>query len=139
MKHRILMIEPDCGQRDILVDTFCEKFELTFAGSVEDAISINQDVCHKVIVYDIGRPDEEALQRLARLKQVDQMQTPIITIVSDNTLQAERAIRRLGISYHLVRPYGSKALEKFVEGALRVWHGRVGMHKQCHEEQTKRT
>lgn len=128
MKEKVLVIESDPYERGILYKVFSGKYKLTFAESVEDAIEISKKSPHKVMIYDMESPNAQALQNLKKLKEEDEMETPIITIISENTLEGENAVRGIGVFYYLIKPYNFRDLEELLLGAFRVWDRKFGNH-----------
>ena len=128
MKEKVIVIESDPYERGILNKVFSSKYKLTFAASVEDAIEISKKSPHKVMIYDMESPNVQALQNLKKLKEEDEMETPIITIISENTLEGENAVRGIGVFYYLIKPYNFRDLEELIFGAFRVWDRKYGNH-----------
>ncbi len=128
MKEKVLVIESDPYERGILYKVFSSKYKLTFTASVEDAIEISKKSPQKVMLYNMESPDAQALQNLKKLKEEDELQTPIITIISENTLEVENAVRGIGVFYYLIKPYNFRDLEESILGAVLVWDRKYGNH-----------
>ena len=126
MKEKVLVIESDTYERGILYKVFSGKYKLTFTASVEEAIEISKKSPHKVMIYDMESPDAQALKNLKKLKEEDEMETPIITIISENTLEGENAVRGIGVFYYLIKPYNFRDLEELIIGAFSVWDRKYG-------------
>jgi len=59
----------------------------------------------KLVIYNMGIPDEENLLVLQRMIQHDPLERPVIVITSQNTIDVDRFLATTGVFYHLVRPF----------------------------------
>ena len=122
MKKNILIIESDFFEQEIFSKVFSDQFRIKFAVNTCDALDVTARFPPEVIVYDMGVPDAGALASLQETLRIEaknffRHNTPLILIVSDNSISFERTARELGVYYFLIKPFEFKELSEAIFSA----------------------
>jgi DNA-binding NtrC family response regulator len=121
MLESILIIGIDRYDREIITKLFSEKYGLTFIDKTDRRSWCATSPFFKLVIYNMGIPDEESLQTLQSIKNSDSFERPVIVITSQNTVDVDRFLATTGVFYHLVRPFEIRDLDDLISGALRFW------------------
>jgi DNA-binding NtrC family response regulator len=124
MRERIMMIDMERFDREILTKIYSEKYDLVFIDKTDQSSLSGKGPFPKLIIYNLGVGDGESLLDLQRVKKLDCLERPIIVITSHNTVEIDRFLATTGVFYHLVRPYELRDLDDLIRGAFRFWRKR---------------
>jgi DNA-binding response OmpR family regulator len=115
MKKKILIIEANTLEQQIISRFFSEEYEISFTRTVKDAtkkVPLSRPQAIVLNLHGIGLKD---IWDFANLKAVMGPEIPVIVIASDNSLQVERAFRQIGTYYYLTKPYEFRELAEAVQ------------------------
>jgi DNA-binding NtrC family response regulator len=121
MREIIKMIGMDQYDKKMLTKVFSEKYDLHFLEKTDEPSWSGKGPFFKLVIYNMGIPDEKGLLALERMKNHDALERPVIVITSQNTINVDRFLATTGVFYHLVRPFEMKDLDDLIAGALRFW------------------
>jgi DNA-binding NtrC family response regulator len=134
MREIIKMIGMDQYDKKMLTKVFSEKYDLNFLKKSDETSWSGKGPFFKLVIYNMGIPDEKKLCALERMKSHDTLERPVIVITSQNTIDVDRFLATTGVFYHLVRPFEMKDLDDLIAGALRFWQkkriGQVNYEKK---------
>jgi DNA-binding NtrC family response regulator len=116
-QEKILLIEADYFEQIAFVEAFPAKYEFVYKESVMDSLKHLPYIQPSVIIYDMGYPEE--YNGVLQLKKICNDRIPIITIVSENSLEIERAVRTAGVFYYFVKPLQMKRVVETVDAAVK--------------------
>jgi DNA-binding NtrC family response regulator len=119
MKNTILIIGSSKKDELLLSKMFAGRHKLNFAHSVTEALLVYSPAIPGMVIFDVETANKETLSDLEALKRMVTKRTPIVVAVSRNSLQAERAVRSVGIFYYTVKPYKKKEIGEVVKIAMR--------------------
>jgi DNA-binding NtrC family response regulator len=126
-RESILVIQSDPSEQKMLTTAFSAKYGLFFTNGVDQALQTNgRNVPYKVVIFDAGSAHPHDLLELERFKSGDRLETPIILLASNNSVEIEMKVAEIGVFYYLIKPYSVKDLEELIEAALRYWKKTFG-------------
>ena len=105
-KRRILIVEDEPLNRDILGSILEDEYELLFAGSGEEALSVisAQNGQLSLVLLDLILPDLHGFEVLRRIKgDAQSARIPVIVLTSDSNAEVESLT--LGAMDFLTKPY----------------------------------
>jgi DNA-binding NtrC family response regulator len=121
MRENIMVMGFEADDRNLLTKVFSEAYDLVFIGNAERLGGVDRGPFFKVVLYNMGSPDDANLLAFKEIKSQDVFERPIIVFTSRNTVEIDRFLASIGVFYHLVRPFEFKDLDDLIKGALRFW------------------
>jgi DNA-binding NtrC family response regulator len=121
MRKSFLAIEPDSSERKQLQKFFSNDYLLTFADTAAEALEIMSNREFPVIVFNMGRAQNDSFGELNALKTHRDKNPMIIAITTYNDLKIEKSIAEVGVFYHLLKPYNEKDLHDLIDAAILAW------------------
>jgi DNA-binding NtrC family response regulator len=121
MRESIMMMGIDQYDRKIMTKVFSEKYDLHFLKKPDEPSWSGKGPLFKVVIYNMGIPDQKSLCALEHMKKHDSLERPVIVITSQNTIDVDRFLATTGVFYHLIRPFEIKDLDDLITGAFRFW------------------
>jgi DNA-binding NtrC family response regulator len=121
MRENIMMIGMEQYDRELMTKVFSWKYDLIFFEKPDEPLWPGKGPLFKLVVYNMGIPDEINLCALESMRKHDALERPVIVITSQNTIDVDRFLATTGVFYHLVRPFEMKDLDDLIAGALRFW------------------
>jgi DNA-binding response OmpR family regulator len=123
MKHKLLAIEHDEFDRNVIRGVFSGAYSLYLARDMHEASALARFFVPDAVVYTIPVCDDAAMEQLEFLRRGRGIEIPVIVIVPENTIEFERAVRQRGVFYYLVKPYDLRELVGAVRSACGVSNG----------------
>ena len=121
MKAKLLVIEPDVFERDILSKVLSDRYDIYFSVNIKSAHETYQEVEPQIVLLHVQLPDIETLEEFCKIKKQWQVGLPVILIISENSLEFERYARTQNIFfYYMIKPYDFKELEEVLVSAMRL-------------------
>ena len=118
MQKRVLVVEDEAPMREVVADILvAEGLTVVCAGTGTQALQHLQTETFDLVVLDVGLPDMNGLDILARLPKGPE--APRVVVVTGDQTHATllRAVREQAYSY-LTKPYPAETLLKVVRDAL---------------------
>ena len=118
IRSKILIIEDDTGIVTFLRTTLVsEGYDVIVAASGGSALEIVSSHCPDCILLDLGLPDMDGNQIIARVRQWTT--TPIIVISARSVEEDKVQALDLGADDYVVKPFGTNELLARIRAALR--------------------
>ncbi len=121
MRETIMVIGVDRYDKEVMQKVFSGRYDMLFIDNAGQLAGRRRGPFFKLVVYNMGIPNEENLDALNRLIRCDFLERPVIVITSQNTVDVDRFLAASGVFYHLVRPFELRDLDDLIKGALRFW------------------
>jgi|GEM_PF-4417285 DNA-binding NtrC family response regulator len=121
MREIIMMVGIDRYDREIMTKVFSENYDLHFLEKTDEPSWSGKGPFFKLVIYNMGVPNEKNLCALERMRKHDALERPVIVITSENSMDVDRFLATTGVFYHLVRPFEMRDLDDLIAGALRFW------------------
>jgi DNA-binding NtrC family response regulator len=118
MKNKLLIIDTERFDRDIMVKIFKGKYVLSFAHNEETCERACQEYRPDVTLYEMREPQESHLSLVCESIRSVNPDIPLIVIASYNTIELERYARMQGVFYYLIRPFNLKELWDVLDAAF---------------------
>ena len=131
---RVLLVEDNPGDadlvRDLLGESGDEVFEIFNATRLDDAIALLDKVSPDVVLLDLGLPDSQGLDTLARLRMAadESMSIVVLTGLDDETLGAQ-AIQKKAQDYLVKGRLNDGALPRTVRYSIERQRLQLGLRK----------
>ncbi len=117
-KRKLLVIDSEPFDREIMAKVYSAEYFTLFAAYPNDCL----DACVRfnpgVVVYEMRKPNIEALRLFCNAIIKFNPTLPFIVIVSHNTIELERFARLQGAFYYLIRPFNFQELWDALDAAF---------------------
>jgi DNA-binding response OmpR family regulator len=117
MKNWVLIVGVESSTQAIResVPRGCESM---IVSSIDPIIRGGRVARPSVSIFLVGCLDEESIGQVAALKERFRPPVPIIVLSSENSLEAERHLRAVGVFYYLIQPHDPAQLRQLVRAAI---------------------
>jgi len=112
--RRLLIVDDEEGPRQSLNMIFSGVYDVTVAGSGEEAVAFSREQAFHVIITDIRMRGLSGIDVLREVKQIDP-HTEVIVLTAYETLETARQSISLGASEYLKKPFDIDYIQKVVE------------------------
>jgi putative two-component system response regulator len=124
MKRQVLFVDDEpnflSGIKRMLRD-HCNKWELHFAGGVDEAVSMAKEVEYDTLVSDVSMPLKSGLDLLRELKELGiSARTPVIILTGNAEADLKRNALDLGATDLLNKPVAKEDLVARLQSMLRL-------------------
>ncbi len=116
MPH-ILIVEDDATLREVLRDALSGEHWCDAVATVENALVLFRQKAYDLVITDMSLPRGSGLQLLDEIRKAGGS-TPVIVITGGGSGLSESAIRQLGATEYLLKPFNLPDIEAAVERAM---------------------
>jgi DNA-binding NtrC family response regulator len=118
MPSKLLVINQEPFDREITRKIFHGKYELAFASNASELEPMLNFFSPEVILYEIMQDSIEQITDVLVKTGLQQYQPPLVLVISENSMELEKAARACGVFYCLIRPFNLKELWDALEAAF---------------------
>lgn len=120
-QDRILIVDDDAVNRDILAEVFSETYGLDFAENGTRALQLAERVLPDLVLLDIMMPDIDGYEVCRRMRRNPTLRHAKILLVSAKALLSERLMGyEAGADDYIAKPFDVNELEAKVRVFLRL-------------------
>ncbi len=116
MPH-ILIVEDDAALDEVLRETLSGEHRCDAVTTVESALVLFRQKAYDLVITDMSLPRGSGLQLLDEIRKAGGS-TPVIVITGGSSGLSESAIRQLGATEYLLKPFNLPDIEAAVERAM---------------------
>ena len=103
-KHRVLIVDDESGQRDLLTGLLTKRnYEVVAAGSGEEALELYQSSFAPVALIDMKMPGMNGLQLLGKLKEINPF-IQVIVLTAFGSVETAVEAMKAGAFYYITKP-----------------------------------
>ncbi len=117
MKGKILVIENGSSAREFFLNSFGSTLRIEFSCDNQEELKTHRHSKPDAIIYDMEQQNTETLREIIDCNALG-CHTPVIVIVSDNSLEFETTVRQQNVSYYFVKPLDVEELREAVESCV---------------------
>ncbi len=110
MKNKLLIIDSEPFDREVMAKIFSGTYELSYAVTVADCFSSCQEFLPDVVYFELRKPEMEQLETVCESLQKYRPGIPFIVSATENTLELERFARVNRVFYYMIRPFNLREL-----------------------------
>ena len=119
MAHRILVVDDEENMRRLLKRILGkEGYQVECADSGRAALKLAAENSFQLAIVDIGMPEMDGIEVLARLKEMDRAMS-VIMMSAFPSREKEQAARSLGCTDYLPKPLNMKYLKDLIKKEFR--------------------
>jgi CheY-like chemotaxis protein len=115
---RVLLVEDDADQREVLALALGEIAEVVEARTGSEAMALAAGTAFDVCILDLSLPDISGLELVARLSEIQRERRPMMIALTGYARPEDAArVAAAGFQHHVVKPADLAELRRLINQA----------------------
>lgn len=133
-RERVLVVDDEPLMRELYSEALCDCFDLSFAGSGADALTLLGDgIRPSAILMDVAMPNLDGYQTCRKLRQHDPEAPPVLFVSSHDQLEDRMRGYDAGGADYLCKPFEAAELEAKIRLQIQADSQRRNLHAERDE------
>ncbi len=118
MHNKLLIIDSEPFDREVMAKIFSGTYELSYAVSANDCFVICKEFLPDVVYFELRKPEIKQLEIVCNALREYRPGIPFIISATENSLDLERFARVNRVFYYMIRPFNLKELWDSIASAF---------------------